>query len=75
MLTHPRSDASDGTYSIGSPPEGFGKLIYNGGGILSGAVPVYLIYYGNWPAGSGQAILENFIRSINDSSADGKVSR
>ena len=32
------------------------------------------IYYGNWPAGSGQEILENFIRLINDSSADGQVS-
>ena len=67
-------DAGGNAYSIGSKEASFNTLTYQGGRILSGAVPVYLIYYGNWPAGSGQAILENFINSINDPSADGQVS-
>ena len=68
-------DAGGNAYSIGSQQSSFKTLTYQGGRVLSGAVPVYLIYYGNWPAGSGQEILENFINSINDPSADGQVSR
>ena len=67
-------DANSSFYTIGGKDASFKTLTYLGGRILTGAVPVYLIYYGNWPAGSGQAIMENFINSINDPSADGKVS-
>ncbi|CAI7843036.1 unnamed protein product [Closterium sp. NIES-54] len=56
---------------------------YLGGPVMTGnpSVNVYIIYYGSWPAGSGQNVIENFIRSLSaDSSrqgnpADPKVKR
>ncbi|GJP50111.1 hypothetical protein CLOM_g9251 [Closterium sp. NIES-68] len=47
---------------------------YWGGPVMIGnpSVNVYIIYYGSWPAGSGQNVIENFIRSLSaDSSRQG----
>ncbi|CAI6001955.1 unnamed protein product [Closterium sp. NIES-64] len=47
---------------------------YLGGPVMTGnpSVNVYIIYYGSWPAGSGQNVIENFIRSLSaDSSRQG----
>ena len=60
--------------SFGSPESSFQSLPYQGGSIMSGTVKVYLIYYGSWPAGSGQDIIENFVKSAADGAADGLVS-
>ncbi|GJP35592.1 hypothetical protein CLOM_g20090 [Closterium sp. NIES-68] len=38
---------------------------YQGGPVMTGSVNVYLIYYGDWPTGSGQNVIENFIRSLS----------
>ena len=73
-VAHVALEPDNTDYYIGGKSASFNALTHQGGRILTGAVPVYLIYYGNWPAGSGQAIMENFINSINDHSADGKVS-
>ncbi|CAI5532746.1 unnamed protein product [Closterium sp. Naga37s-1] len=56
---------------------------YLGGPVMTGnpSVNVYIIYYGSWPAGSGQNVIENFIRSLSADSkrqgspADPKVKR
>ncbi|GJP62478.1 hypothetical protein CLOP_g19534 [Closterium sp. NIES-67] len=46
-----------------------------GGPVITGSVNVYIIYYGDWPAGSGQNVIENFIRSLNaGSTGQGKPS-
>eukprot|EP00475_Leptophrys_vorax_P019174 TRINITY_DN2619_c0_g1_i2.p1 TRINITY_DN2619_c0_g1~~TRINITY_DN2619_c0_g1_i2.p1 ORF type:complete len:403 (+),score=-19.12 TRINITY_DN2619_c0_g1_i2:564-1772(+) len=47
-----------------------GPIRYYGGPVVLGgpAVNVYLIYYGNWPAGSGQNIIENFVQSLSSAS-------
>ena len=41
---------------------------YHGGevmGTAAGATPnFYVIYYGNWPANTGQSLIENFLRNI-----------
>ncbi|GJP59381.1 hypothetical protein CLOP_g17469 [Closterium sp. NIES-67] len=37
---------------------------YLGGPVMTGSVNVYLIYYGNWPEGSGQDVIENFVNSL-----------
>ncbi|CAI5461110.1 unnamed protein product [Closterium sp. Yama58-4] len=58
-------------------------ITYGGGPVMTGnpAIKVYIIYYGSWPAGSGQKIIENFIRSLSADSqrqggpADPKVKR
>ncbi|GJP50112.1 hypothetical protein CLOM_g9252 [Closterium sp. NIES-68] len=50
---------------------------YWGGPVMTGnpSVNVYIIYYGNWPAGSGQNVIENFIRSLSrDSNRQGDPS-
>ncbi|GJP35129.1 hypothetical protein CLOM_g8546 [Closterium sp. NIES-68] len=54
---------------------------YWGGPVMTGnpSVNVYIIYYGSWPAGSGQGVIGNFIRSLSadsgqqGSAADPKV--
>ncbi|CAI5459436.1 unnamed protein product [Closterium sp. Yama58-4] len=38
--------------------------IANQGGPILANPKVYLIYYGNWPEGSGQDVIENFINSL-----------
>ncbi|CAI7733542.1 unnamed protein product [Closterium sp. NIES-54] len=44
---------------------------YWGGPVLSGnTLNVYLIYYGFWPKGSAQTVIENFIRSLSLGGAD-----
>ncbi|CAI5951959.1 unnamed protein product [Closterium sp. NIES-65] len=44
---------------------------YHGGPVMSGeTLNVYLIYYGSWPAGSGQDVIENFIQSLSLSGSD-----
>ncbi|CAI7874557.1 unnamed protein product, partial [Closterium sp. NIES-54] len=55
-----------------SNAEGVGPIIYNGGPVVVGrpTVNIYLIYYGNWPKGYGQKIIENFVKSL--SSTNGK---
>ncbi|CAI7840220.1 unnamed protein product [Closterium sp. NIES-53] len=58
-------------------------ITYGGGPVMTGnpSINVYIIYYGSWPAGSGQKIIENFIRSLSADSqrqgspADPKVKR
>ncbi|CAI5944324.1 unnamed protein product [Closterium sp. NIES-65] len=46
-------------------------IAYNGGPVMNGStINAYLIYYGTWPAKSGQNIIENFIPSLSLSSAD-----
>ncbi|CAI5465546.1 unnamed protein product [Closterium sp. Yama58-4] len=58
-------------------------ITYGGGPVMTGnpSINVYIIYYGSWPAGSGQNIIENFIRSLSADSkqqgspADPKVKR
>ena len=49
-------------------------ISYHDGPLMTGTVPVYLIFYGNWGAGAGQDVIETFVRSITDSSADEEVS-
>ncbi|CAI7843000.1 unnamed protein product, partial [Closterium sp. NIES-53] len=44
---------------------------YHGGPVMSSdTLNVYLIYYGSWPVGSGQDVIENFIRSLGLSGSD-----
>ncbi|CAI5483428.1 unnamed protein product [Closterium sp. Yama58-4] len=44
---------------------------YHGGPVMSGeTLNVYLIYYGSWPVGSGQDVIENFIQSLSLSGSD-----
>ncbi|CAI5951963.1 unnamed protein product [Closterium sp. NIES-65] len=44
---------------------------YHGGPVMSGeTLNVYLIYYGFWPAGIGQDVIENFIQSLSLGSSD-----
>ncbi|CAI5482429.1 unnamed protein product [Closterium sp. Yama58-4] len=44
---------------------------YHGGPVMSGeTLNVYLIYYGFWPAGIGQDVIENFIRSLSLGSSE-----
>ncbi|CAI7761073.1 unnamed protein product [Closterium sp. NIES-53] len=42
-------------------------ITYGGGPVMTRnpSINVYIIYYGSWPAGSGQKIIENFIRSLS----------
>ena len=61
------------TYEIGSKSSSFVSLADHGGKILAGAVPLYLIYYGNWAGNKGQGIMEAFIKSINNTAADSQV--
>ncbi|GJP43104.1 hypothetical protein CLOM_g2601 [Closterium sp. NIES-68] len=44
---------------------------YWGGPVMTGnpSVNVYIIYYGSWPAGSGQGVIGNFIRSLSGDSS------
>ena len=68
-----KPSAGSNMYEIGSKSSNFVSLTDHGGRILSGAVPLYLVYYGNWAGNKGQGIMEAFINSINDTSADSKV--
>ncbi|CAI7887808.1 unnamed protein product [Closterium sp. NIES-53] len=44
---------------------------YWGGPVLNGeTLNIYVIYYGFWPAGVGQNLIENFIRSLSLGGAD-----
>ncbi|CAI7844576.1 unnamed protein product [Closterium sp. NIES-54] len=40
---------------------------YRGGPVMTGnpSINVYIIYYGSWSVGSGQSIIENFLRSLS----------
>ena len=58
--------------SFGTPDSDF-AISYHGGELMTGTVNVYLIYYGDWPEGSGQDLFETFITSITDSTADSLV--
>ncbi|CAI7919680.1 unnamed protein product, partial [Closterium sp. NIES-54] len=56
---------------------GAAPMKYWGGPVMVGnpSVNVYIIYYGNWPSGSGQNVIENFIRSLSrDSHRQGEPS-
>lgn len=52
---------------------GAGKVEYHGGPLLTGTLTVHVIYYGNWPANSGQSVLEGFVNSLSSAAADSKV--
>ncbi|CAI7839411.1 unnamed protein product [Closterium sp. NIES-53] len=43
---------------------------YLGGPVMTGnpSINVYIIYYGSWPEGSGQKVIENFIKSLSKDS-------
>lgn len=47
-----------------------GPLVYNGGPVMVKNVNIYFIYYGSWPANSGQKTLESFITDISSASPD-----
>ncbi|CAI5535907.1 unnamed protein product [Closterium sp. Naga37s-1] len=49
-----------------------GPIRYLGGPVVAAAtLDVYLIYYGTWPAGSGQEVFENFVRSLSSTTQQG----
>ncbi|CAI5961020.1 unnamed protein product [Closterium sp. NIES-64] len=49
-----------------------GPIRYLGGPVVASAtLDVYLIYYGSWPAGSGQEVFENFVRSLSSTTEQG----
>jgi hypothetical protein len=60
-LSPPVRDADDGK---GDAPQS--PILYNGGHILSGAIPVYFIYYGNWTADlqGSLSLLEDFTQHV-----------
>ena len=62
-----------GRMAIGAPAGGFMGLKFLKGTVMTAPAPVYLIYYGSWGTNSGQDIIENFVKSITDRSADGLV--
>ena len=68
-----KPSAGSNKFEIGSKNGNFDRLSDHGGRILSGAVPVYLIYYGDWSGDKGQEIMETFINSINSVEADDQV--
>ena len=73
--TDPPSDSDTPSHdlTIGAPESNFVSLTYHGGAIMTGSVPVYLIYYGDWTGSKGQDIIDNFVNSITNSTADGLV--
>ncbi|GJP66966.1 hypothetical protein CLOP_g23828 [Closterium sp. NIES-67] len=65
------SAATAGSSSI-KPQWRKGPIQYLGGPVVTGStLDVYLIYYGSWPAGSGQRVFENFVRSLSKSTRQG----
>ena len=59
--------------TIGAPETNFASLTYHSGSIMTAAVPVYPIYYGNWTGDKGQSIIQTFVNSITNTTVDGLV--